>query len=156
MAKVACAAILYRNTDRADGFARYPHRRNAVRLRRNTGHRLNPPQKQLSVASVFCVGCCVLRPAGGIDRRRPYPVIAVSATFNHIPFKKESLTMSTSTTNNQKIKDSMPVVLRALINVVISFASSVVRATDVTILLLPVLIELLEDIVSFIIGTKVK
>ena len=27
------------------------------------GHRLNPPQKQLSVASVFCVGCCVLRPA---------------------------------------------------------------------------------------------
>ena len=43
---------------------------------------------QLSVASVFCVGCCVLRPAGGIDRRRPYPVIAVSATFNHISFKR--------------------------------------------------------------------
>ncbi len=47
-------------------------------------------KKQLSVASVFCVGCCVLRPAGSIDRRRPYPVIAVSATFNHISFKKES------------------------------------------------------------------
>ncbi len=89
--EAASAVILYRNTDRADGFARYPHRRDAVCLRRNTGHRLNPPQKQLSVASVFCVGCCVLRPAGSIDRRRPYPVIAVSATFNHISFKKESL-----------------------------------------------------------------
>ena len=113
--KLRAAAILYRNTDRADGFARYPHRRNAVRLRRNTGHRLNPPQKQLSVASVFCVGCCVLRPAGGIDRRRPYPVIAVSATFNHIPFKKESLTMSTANPNKLKIKDIITVVLLALI-----------------------------------------
>jgi len=33
-------------------------------------------------------------PAGSIDRRRPYPVIAVSATFSHIPFKTESFTMS--------------------------------------------------------------
>ena len=156
MAKVACAAILYRNTDRADGFARYPHRRNAVRLRRNTGHRLNPPQKQLSVASVFCVGCCVLRPAGGIDRRRPYPVIAVSATFNHIPFKKESLTMSTANPNKLKIKDIITVVLLALINVVIFFASSVLYATPITIILMPVFFALLEGIVYFIIGTKVK
>ena len=132
------------------------HRRNAVRLRRNTGHRLNPPQKQLSVASVFCVGCCVLLPAGGIDRRRPYPVIAVSATFNHIPFKKESLTMSTANPNKLKIKDIITVVLLALINVVIFFASSVLYATPITIILMPVFFALLEGIVYFIIGTKVK
>ena len=120
------------------------------------GHRLNPPQKQLSVASVFCVGCCVLRPAGGIDRRRPYPVIAVSATFNHIPFKKESLTMSTANPNKLKIKDIITVVLLALINVVIFFASSVLYATPITIILMPVFFALLEGIVYFIIGTKVK
>ena len=32
-------------------------------------------------------------------------MIAVFATFNHIPFKKESLTMSTVTANKLKIKD---------------------------------------------------
>ena len=67
-------------------------------------HRLKTPQEQLSVALVFCVGCCVLCSAGSIDRRRSYPVIAVFETFNHIPFKKESFTMSTVTANKLKIK----------------------------------------------------
>ena len=70
--EAASAAILYRNTDRADGFACHPHRRDAFRLRRNTGHRLKAPQEQLSVASVLGVGCCVLCPAGGIGLRRSY------------------------------------------------------------------------------------
>ena len=70
--EAASAAILYRNTDRADGFACHPHRRDAFRLRRNMGHRLKAPQEQLSVASVLGVGCCVLCPAGGIGLRRSY------------------------------------------------------------------------------------
>ena len=70
--EAASAAILYRNTDRADGFACHPHRRDAFRLRRNTGHRVKAPQEQLSVASVLGVGCCVLCPAGGIGLRRSY------------------------------------------------------------------------------------
>ena len=70
--EAASAAILYRNTDRADGFACHPPRRDAFRLRRNTGHRLKAPQEQLSVASVLGVGCCVLCPAGGIGLRRSY------------------------------------------------------------------------------------
>ena len=103
--EAASAAILYRNTDRADGFACHPHRRDAFRLRRNTGHRLKAPQEQLPVASVLPVGYCVLRPAGSIHCRRPYSVIAVFATFNHISFKKESLTMSTASPNKLKVKD---------------------------------------------------
>ena len=70
--EAASAAILYRNTDRADGFACHPHRRDAFRLRQNTGHRLKAPQEQLSVASVLGVRCCVLCPAGGIGLRRSY------------------------------------------------------------------------------------
>ena len=70
--EAASAAILYRNTDRADGFACHPHRRDAFRLRQNTGHRLKAPQEQLSVASVLGVRCCVLCPAGGIGPRRSY------------------------------------------------------------------------------------
>ena len=83
--EAASAAILYRNTDRADGFACHPHRRDAFRLRRNTGHRLKAPQEQLSVASVLGVGCCVLCPAGGIGLRRshystkPVPVKLIRA-----------------------------------------------------------------------------
>ena len=52
-------------------------------------------------------------------------MIIVLATFNYIPFKKESLTMSTATANKLKIKDIITIVLLALINVVIFFASSV-------------------------------
>ena len=44
----------------------------------------------------------------------------------------------------------------ALINVVIFFASSVLYATPITIILMPVFFTLLEGIVYFIIGTKVK
>ena len=40
-------------------------------------------------------------------------MIAVSATFNHIPFKKESLTMSTANPNKLKVKDIITVVLLA-------------------------------------------
>ena len=81
----------------------------AVRLRRNTGHRLNPPQKQLICPlrfsawdAVFCVLLAASIAAG------LYPVIAVSATFNHIPFKKESLTMSTANPNKLKSRTSSP------------------------------------------------
>ena len=44
----------------------------------------------------------------------------------------------------------------ALINVVIFFASSVLYATPITIILMPVFFALLEGVVYFIIGTKVK
>ena len=64
--------------------------------------------------------------------------------------------MSTATANKLKIKDIITVVLLALINVVIFFASSVLYATPITIILMPVFFALLEGIVYFIIGTKVK
>ena len=76
--EAASAAILYRNTDRADGFARYPHRRDAVRLRRNTGHRLNPPKSNyLSLRfsawdAVFCVLLAASVSAGLIIQQSPY------------------------------------------------------------------------------------
>ena len=64
--------------------------------------------------------------------------------------------MSTATANKLKIKDIITVVLLALINVVIFFASSILYATPITIILMPVFFALLEGIVYFIIGTKVK
>ena len=64
--------------------------------------------------------------------------------------------MSTANPNKLKIKDIITVVLLALINVVIFFASSFLYATPVTIILMPVFFALLEGIVYFIIGTKVK
>ena len=64
--------------------------------------------------------------------------------------------MSIATANKLKIKDVITVVLLALINVVIFFASSVLYATPATIILMPVFFALLEGVVYFIIGTKVK
>ena len=64
--------------------------------------------------------------------------------------------MSTATANKLKTKDIITVVLLALINVVIFFASSVLYATPITIILMPVFFALLEGIVYFIIGTKVR
>ena len=64
--------------------------------------------------------------------------------------------MSTATANKLKIKDIITVILLALINVVIFFASSVLYATPITIILMPVFFALLEGIVYFIIGMKVK
>ena len=64
--------------------------------------------------------------------------------------------MKTANPNKLKIKDIITVVLLALINVVIFFASSFLYATPVTIILMPVFFALLEGIVYFIIGTKVK
>lgn len=46
--------------------------------------------------------------------------------------------MSTATANKLKTKDIITVVLLALINVVIFFASSVLYATPITIILMPV------------------
>ena len=63
--------------------------------------------------------------------------------------------MKTANPNKLKIKDIITVVLLALINVVIFFASSVLYATPITILM-PVFFALLEGVVYFIIGTKVK
>ena len=70
--------------------------------------------------------------------------------------QKGVFTMSTVTANKLKVKDIITVVLLALINVVIFFASSVLYATPITIILMPVFFALLEGIVYFIIGTKVK
>ena len=64
--------------------------------------------------------------------------------------------MSTASTNKLKVKDIITVVLLALINVVVFFASSLLYATPVTIMLMPVFFALLEGVVYFIIGTKVK
>lgn len=64
--------------------------------------------------------------------------------------------MKNTSTNKLKIKDIITVVLLALINVVIFFASSLLYATPVTIILMPVFFALLEGVVYFIIGTKVK
>ena len=64
--------------------------------------------------------------------------------------------MKTATTNKLKVKDIITVVLLSLINVVIFFASSLLYATPITIILMPVFFALLEGVVYFIIGTKVK
>ena len=64
--------------------------------------------------------------------------------------------MKTASTNRLKIKDIITVVLLAFINVVIFFASSVLYATPITIILMPVFFALLEGVVYFIIGTKVR
>ena len=64
--------------------------------------------------------------------------------------------MKTANTNKLKIKDIITVVLLSLINVVLFFASSLLYATPVTILLMPVFFALLEGVIYFIIGTKVK
>lgn len=64
--------------------------------------------------------------------------------------------MKNASTNKLKIKDIITVVLLALINVVIFFASSLLYATPVTIILMPVFFALLEGVAYFIIGTKVK
>ena len=64
--------------------------------------------------------------------------------------------MSTVSTNKLKVKDIITVVLLALINVVIFFASSLLYATPVTIILMPVFFALLEGVIYFMIGTKVK
>ena len=64
--------------------------------------------------------------------------------------------MSTANPNKLKVKDIITVVLLALINVVIFFASSFLYTTPITIILMPVFFALLEGVVYFIIGTKVK
>ena len=64
--------------------------------------------------------------------------------------------MSTANTNKLKVKDIITVVLLSLINVVFFFASSLLYATPVTIILMPVFFSLLEGVIYFIIGTKVK
>ena len=61
-----------------------------------------------------------------------------------------------NTNKKLKVKDIFTVVLLALINVVIFLASSLLYATPVTIMLMPVFFSLLEGIVFFIIGTRVR
>ena len=61
-----------------------------------------------------------------------------------------------NTNKKLKVKDIFTVVLLALINVVIFFASSLLYATPVTIVMMPVFFSLLEEIVFFIIGTRVR
>ena len=59
-------------------------------------------------------------------------------------------------TSKLKIKDIITVTLLTLINVVIFFASSLVYALPITIVLMPIFFSLLEGVVYFIIGTKIK
>lgn len=59
-------------------------------------------------------------------------------------------------TNKLKIKDIITVVLLSLINVVLFFASSLLYATPITIILMPIFFALLEGVVYFIIGSKVQ
>lgn len=61
-----------------------------------------------------------------------------------------------NTNKKLKVKDIFTVVLLALINVVIFFASSLLYAMPVTIVMMPVFFSLLEGIVFFIIGTRVR
>ena len=51
--------------------------------------------------------------------------------------------MKTAGTSKLKVKDIITVVLLALINVVIFFASSLLYATPITIILIPVFLALL-------------
>lgn len=61
-----------------------------------------------------------------------------------------------NTNKKLKVKDIITVVLLALINVVVFFASSLLYVTPITIILMPVFFALLEGIVFFIIGAKVR
>lgn len=64
--------------------------------------------------------------------------------------------MANSKSNKLKVKDIITVVLLALINVVIFCASALLYAAPITIILMPIFFSLLEGIVFFIIGTRVK
>lgn len=59
-------------------------------------------------------------------------------------------------TSKLRIKDIITVTLLALINVVIFFASSLLYALPITIVLMPIFFSLLEGVVYFIIGAKIK
>ena len=59
-------------------------------------------------------------------------------------------------TSKLKVKDIITVTLLTLINVVIFFISSFLYALPITIVLMPVFFSLLEGVVYFIIGTKIK
>ena len=66
--------------------------------------------------------------------------------------------MGLQVVSNQKlkIKDIVTVTLLSLVNVVIFFAGSFLYTTPFTILLMPIIYSLIEGIVFFMIGTKVK
>lgn len=59
-------------------------------------------------------------------------------------------------TSRLKIKDIITVTLLSLINVVIFFISSFLYVLPITIVLMPIFFSLLEGVVYFIIGTKIK
>ncbi|MCM1330938.1 MAG: MptD family putative ECF transporter S component, partial [Ruminococcus sp.] len=66
--------------------------------------------------------------------------------------------MNTVKNNSQKlkVKDIITATLLSLINVVIFFASSLLYMTPVTIALMPVIFSLVEGIIFFMIGVRVK
>lgn len=66
------------------------------------------------------------------------------------------MNVQTANTYKLKVKDIITVVLLALINVVIFFAGSFLYVTPITILLMPVAYSLVEGIIFFMIGAKVK
>ena len=66
------------------------------------------------------------------------------------------MNMQTVNTKKLKVKDIITVALLSLINVVIFFAGSFLYATPVTILLMPVAYSLVEGIIFFMIGVRVR
>lgn len=66
------------------------------------------------------------------------------------------MNMQTANTKKLKVKDIITVVLLSLINVVIFFAGSFLYSTPITILLMPVVYSLVEGIIFFMIGVKVR
>ena len=66
------------------------------------------------------------------------------------------MNMQTANTQKLKVKDIITVALLSLINVVIFFAGSFLYVTPITILLMPIVYSLVEGIIFFMIGAKVR
>ena len=66
------------------------------------------------------------------------------------------MNMQTANTQKLKVKDIITVALLSLINVVIFFAGSFLYVTPITILLMPIVYSLVEGIIFFMIGVKVR
>lgn len=66
--------------------------------------------------------------------------------------------MNANIKNRQKLKtkDIFTVVLLALINVVLFFASALLYATPITIILMPIFFSLIEGIVFFSLAVRCK
>lgn len=78
-------------------------------------------------------------------------IMICSVVFRFFPTLSEDMN-----TSRLKVRDIITVTLLTLINVVIFFVSSFLYALPITIVLMPIFFSLLEGVVYFIIGTKIK